>query len=406
MWPFVMLACYCAIPIFGPTEKNAWDELRHVFYVREFTTGEVYEHDAALDNPPYSTWARFYYDDQFYEVVIAKLDTFLELGVDEVERQPAVRRAILLRDLWPVFDAQIHTRLPFDGENSRYREASDAAKTRQIELRKRVAKVMRRLELSEQEVQELPDNLLAAAASAKIPVAFDIASAENGFIPADLFDETGPWVAIGQGKKTPGASSHAGRGARSVFVPYIRVSANRQDSLDFLTKYRKAPLSPPPGTLLALARRMTLPVSSGRIVATPVLESLQLAVVAPPKDYRFKFVLDRADLVAGRPGLRMLSGTDPVDAFGFESSGLHLMKPKYDSDGEMLVLGITAGQPAVTSLGHCAACHGTTVGARLFANGNGADFLIAPTTWNEQAQLIISLQEKNETWQAYRNLHK
>jgi len=57
-------------------------------------------------------------------------------------------------------------------------------------------------------------------------------------------------------------------------------------------------------------------------------------------------------------------------------------------------------------LGHCAACHGTTVGARLFANGNGADFLIAPTTWNEQAQLIISLQEKNDTWQAYRNLHK
>jgi len=93
---------------------------------------------------------------------------------------------------------------------------------------------------------------------------------------------------------------------------------------------------------------MALPVSSGRIRATPILESLQLAVVAPPKDYRFKFVLDRAELVAGRPGLRMLSSTDSVDAFGFESSGLHLLKPKYDSDGEMLVLGLTAGQPAVS----------------------------------------------------------
>ncbi len=251
MWPCVMFACFSAVPIFGPTEDNAWDELWQVFYVRQFTNGEVYEHDAALDNPPYATWSRFYYDDKFYERVSNKLDAFLKLGVDEVERQPAVRRAVMLRDLWPVFDAQIHSRLPFDGENPRYRTASDAANKRQAELRTRIAKVMRRLELSEQEAQQLPNNLEAAAASASIPAVFDAASADMGFISADLFDETGPWVAFGQGTKIPGASSHAGRGARSVFVPYIRVSANRRDSVEFLEKPRKSPLSPPPGTLLA-----------------------------------------------------------------------------------------------------------------------------------------------------------
>ncbi len=102
----------------------------------------------------------------------------------------------------------------------------------------------------------------------------------------------------------------------------------------------------------------------------------------------------------------MLSATDPVDAFGFESSGLHLIKPKFDSDGEMLVLGNTSGQPRVSSLGHCSACHGTTVGSRLFANGNGVNVRIAPTTWNEQARLILSLREKNESWQVYRNLRE
>jgi hypothetical protein len=401
-----MLACCCAVPIFGPTGNDAWDELRQIFYVRQFTTGEVYEHDASLDNPPFSTWARFYYDDKFYKHVTDKLDAFLKLGVDELERQPAIHRAVLLRDLWSVFDAQSHLRLPFDGENPQYRTASDAAKNRQAELRTRIAKVMRRLELSEDEARQLPDNLKAAAAAATFPAAFNVASADKGFIPVDLFDETGPWVAIGQGKKVPGASSHAGSGARSVFVPYIRVSPNRQDSLDFLAKYRKSPLTTPPGTQLALARRMALPASSGRIVTTPVLESLQLIVVAPPNDYRFKFVLDRAGLIAGRSGLRMLSATEPVDAFGFESAGLQLMKSKFDSDGEMLVLGQIAGQPTFTSMGHCAACHGPTVGARLFANGNGAHLRIAPTTWNEQAQLILSLQEKVESWRAYRKLRE
>ena len=98
----------------------------------------------------------------------------------------------------------------------------------------------------------------------------------------------------------------------------------------------------------------------------------------------------------------MLSATDPVDAFGFESGGLHLMRPKFDSDGEMLVFGSIRGQPTLPSLGNCAHCHGPTVGARLFANGNGRDSWIGATTWSKQAELILSLQEQKESWQTYR----
>ena len=164
MWPFVILTCLGALPLFGPTKDNAWDELRQAFYTRQFTTGEVYEHDAALDGPPYSTWARFWYDDEFHEQVAGKLDAFLKLGVDEIEQQPAVRRAILLRDLWAVFDAQFNMRQPFDGQNSKISNSIRSRKNSAGRGSRESCQNHAPSRAYGAGTQQLPDNLQAAAA--------------------------------------------------------------------------------------------------------------------------------------------------------------------------------------------------------------------------------------------------
>jgi hypothetical protein len=403
MWPYLLVAWCGAMPIYNATSDNPWDELRNVFYVRRFSNGDIYEHDVSLDSPPWTTWAPFHNDEKFYGNVVAKLDAFLGQTAEQVEKQPTVRRAIMMRDLWPVFEAQAKTDL------------TDAGAERRAELRRRLSKVMRRLELTEDEAQHLPNNFQAALDEKLFATEFDPAAPERGFLPADLLDEAGPWVAFGRSRKA--VPEHAGAAGafvgalhhlhvanyRSIFVPYIRVSADRRQTLDYL-KQPETLAAVPPGTLLALVRHTALPTASGRVVITPIMESLQLIVVAPPKDQRFKFVLDRAELIAGRPGLRMLSERDPIDAYSVEAGGHFLKAPsKYDSDGEMLVFGRMTGRPTDSSLANCTICHGPTVGTRLFANT--LDGIATPMTREAQSQAILSFKEKSASWGLYRDLH-
>ena len=390
MWPCLLLACCGAAPIFDARPDNPWDELRQVFYSHRFTNGEIYEHDVSLDSAPWSNWAPFYNNEQFYSRVVAILDAFLELPADEVEKQPAVRRAILLRDLWSVFDAQTQNDLTKPG----------VAADRQTALRERLAKIMRRLELAEREITELPDNFKAAIVEKTFATDFDPQSPEKGFLPPDLFDEGGPWVAIARGKKTPGAAMHLQScDYRSIFVPYIRVSADRQRTLDFLERYRKSPMVPA-GAQLALVRRTALPTTSGRIMATSITESLQIMIIDRASRPRFKYVLDRKELMAGRPALRMLTKEDQVDAYSSEAGGLFTHDTKNDADGEMLVLGRQTGPITESSLGYCCACHR---GSRLFANFGDSSFVV-PTTLADQTKIILSLKERQPNWKVFSHL--
>ncbi len=403
MWSQIFVLCLSATPIFGESAENPWDELRQVFYTRHFSTGEIYEHDVSLDGPPFRTWARFYNDEPFHASVIAKLDAFLAQPAELVEQQPPVRRAILLRDLWPVFEAQMNPRLA----NGKDGVKPDDAAGRQTAIRDSLAKVMRRLELSAYEAKQLPDNYQATLEAKTFATGPNAESPEAGFLPRDLFAENGPWVPIARGKRSLGGLHHAlTANYRSIFVPYIRVSDDRAETLKYLEQFRKARLAPPQSTLLALVRRTALPTSGGEVVATPIVESLQWSVVDAPRDRRYKFVLDRAEAVAGRPSLRMLTKADTIDAYSLESGGMFTHDPhQYDTDGEMLVFGRRVGHPKTSSLEHCTACHSSTVGTRLFAN-TGDDATPLPTTWTDQTDEILSLKQKSPVWQLYLKLRK
>jgi hypothetical protein len=268
-----------------------------------------------------------------------------------------------------------------------------------------LAKIMRRLELQNDEARRLPDNFQAAVASKEFAAGYDPTSPEAGWLPPDLFDETGPWVAIGRGAKGLGAQQHASAARnRSIFVSYIRVSANRQETLRFLARYLQArgDVVVPEGTFLALTRRTAIPTSDGKIAVTPLLESLELVVRAPRKDNRIKFKLDRGKLLAGAPGLRMLTKDDDVDPFSSEAIRSE-ERVRYDADGEKLVLGRYVGRPNLeASLHNCVSCHGQH-SFHLFANSSIPAIPMA-TTWAAQTQTILEQKENSPDWKLYQTL--
>lgn len=391
MWPYlVLLACCGGGPLYDPQPDHPWNEVHHVFYARRFSNGEVYQHDAAFD-PPWTTWSRFYNDEEFHRRVITILDSFLKQTEESVERQPAVRRAILLRDLWPVFDAQ--TKLPND----------KTVRDRQKAIRERVAKVMRRLELSEEEAQQLPDNFRLECDRKTFPATFDPDSPESPFLPPDLFDKEGSWVPIAPRRNAIAANDHLRQAEfRSIFVPFVRVSADRKTTLDALRQYshpvKRVPL--PKGTMMVLVRRTVLPSTSGDVIATPLVESLQLIVVDQPQDRRFKFVMDRAALLAGGRGLRAVARDETLDAWGFGNLRPHA--PRKDTDGDFLVLGEFAGPASrgLIALQICAVCHGAK--GQLFANSCSATSPVEERPFDDQVRAILSQKSQSDTWDIYK----
>src|SRR5262249_28678470 len=152
----------------------------------------------------------------------------------------------------------------------------------------------------------------------------------------------------------------------------------------------------PKGSMMALVRRSALPCKSGELIPTPLVESLQLIVVDQPHDHRFKFVMDRAALLAGGRGLRAVTKDETLDAWGFGNLFPH--EPRKDTDGDFLVLGEFAGPASrgFKALNTCAACHGNK--GRLFANSGLHQSRVEERPFAEQVRAILLQKSQSESW--------
>src|SRR5688500_2815632 len=78
LWAFVpvLLTAAAALagePLFDSQRGHAWDQARDVFYVRRFSTGEVFEHPHA-STPPWHEYTPFVSNAAFHEKVVSLLD--------------------------------------------------------------------------------------------------------------------------------------------------------------------------------------------------------------------------------------------------------------------------------------------------------------------------------------------
>lgn len=238
--------------------------------------------------------------------VVEALEAFLDSGAASLIHDP-VRRAVFQRDLWAVFDWLSHEPSP------RGRKASDAAeRALRASLQRQLARVIGQVALSDEEIRALPDNYAQAAAAGTYPADPGDLAGDGPVLPVDLLAPVGDWVALEaptdasflNGSLVPiHAESFEGRSAFSVHLKLPGGRAKTVEYLEHLSSFDAprvvAPpdvvqsyevgqlpkpvlvLNPetpqlPPGSAIALVRRMLLIDRQGRLAVSALVESVQI----------------------------------------------------------------------------------------------------------------------------------
>lgn len=390
-------------PIYGNSAGHPWDVLHETFYVRRFTTGETYYHRLSF-HPPWDRFSPFVQREEVFETVIHQLAAVERMPREQMEDADPIRRLIFFRDLWAVF------------ENIWVAPVKDDAQAlaRRDEIRGRLAQIMKRLELTEREIVALPDTLSLLRAKQDFPETFNPKDPDRPFLPTNLLDDASDWVTFKVGKRAViGAPRHQDSvNQRSLFTVHLLVPKGRKTGEELLAESRKQFLRTnsvdfPTGTIRALLRRAVAASTEGKLIVTNVVESVQLIVTLGPgvlQDHRQKFVLDRSDFLAGKPGLRRLTLNTPVDAFSFEGAAFGMpFEPRYDKDGEMLVFGSGTGRRQESSLNSCFMCHGPrsrTLYANSFAGAIGGNL----SDNVELARHLETTKAASDGWREYLKL--
>lgn len=352
-------------------------------------------------------------DAAFHEQVLARLEAVEKLPPAQMEEQPASRRLILLGDLWPVFDG-LHRALV---ETPRDKVATAKAVARRDELLRLLARVMKRLELTEEEVRALPNAFRTLGEKKLYRKAFDPSSGSEPFFPTDLLDKDGPWVTYSSEREpSAGGLAHMDRvNHRSVFTLHLRTPDGRDGGVKFLKDFTKTEgrQAVPPGTKLALLRRALVPTRSETLLVSPFVESLQLIAVTPLEDQRFKFTLDRKEFLTGGAGMKLLGKDDPVDTSSFESfiiqSRIMSTLPREPGPpSESLIAGqYRTLREIPSSLGICAECHSIATRNNIFGSrgpANAAKAAYLQSDPDEAAATIVKKKEATEEWKSYLRL--
>jgi hypothetical protein len=305
-----------SVGLFERDPNGVWNRVHRCLLVRTSADSKEYG-DETLDPLLWRETKHLLTGDS-HRLALNCLDEFLRTHAEQQVRDP-VRRAIFLRDLWAVFDWSAR-----DGGNYELERR---------ELQVRLAEVLRRVAPAAAELAALPDNYEAAIKAKAFAADYDPANPHTPFLPPDLFDPHGAWVCFTLRGYGPVASQHVGAfGARSRFLVFMRLPGGRAATLAYLRTLwgfpeplaingfanRKVPQFPA-GTMFAFARQMNLFDASGKLVSTPVTESLQIRVyhrvtTGPGAENAhngpssgdqdsFEFRFARRALVAGRLGL-------------------------------------------------------------------------------------------------------
>jgi hypothetical protein len=344
-----------AVAIYDPNPNQLWNRLHSAIFIREDLPSTRLVPDA-LDPP---LWSRSTYllSKPSHDKILRVLDEFLQAHAERLIRDP-LKRTILQRDLWSVFDWTVAREPNRPGKPEYAKE--------KLELQARLAEVLRRVALTPEEIRALPENYAQAAASGQFSKGYDPAHRDRAFLPPELFDPLGPWIEIsGQGgSQEPVAIGHASTFSRSSFLVFVRLPGGRKTTFDYLRTLWEFPepwigrpdqanAEPdqtvenphlpqfPAGTQVALVRQMMLFDTDGKLEGTPITESVQIrvyrnitstgpvadlgsgfagAIAKSGQDF-FQITLRRPLLFAGAAGGLQATGRDEKEFSIFNNSG-------------------------------------------------------------------------------------
>ena len=276
--------------IYPADPEHLWNPLHDAMLVRD---GVEPGERIGVDSVDPILWAntKHLLSGESHRRAIATLDEFLAARGHKLIDDP-LKRAILQRDLWAVFDWSCG-----DGRRERTFTAERAA------LQARLAKAIGRLALTREQIAALPDTYAAAVASGRFAAAPDEDDPHAPFLPPDLLDPAGPWLNLFRPGEGIAASLHVRSfGGRSTFEALLRHPAGREAGIKYLQRLSEFPepyvsvrddsdragrhqlvLNPalpqlPRGTQVALLRRAMLIDTAGELAPTKLLETVQLRV--------------------------------------------------------------------------------------------------------------------------------
>jgi hypothetical protein len=277
--------------IYDSNPKHLWNRLNQTLFERTAADGKKY----GLDELDILYWANTtnLLSHSSRQAAFAVLDEFIKTHGEKLISDP-VKRALLQRDLWQLFD---WTTFHHERPNDIHRSFSKNFPLVTSELQSRLAIMIRRLALTSNEIAALPDNY-APADDKRLPE-----------LPHHLFDTNGDWVTLGISRYISDvAPTHSHNfGARSGFSILLHVPENRPAAISYLDQLRNFaqenrswvyrtnrntsgfanapkellvlnPATPqfPTNTEWALVRRMCLIDSQGNIQLSPLIENIQV----------------------------------------------------------------------------------------------------------------------------------
>ena len=369
-----------SVTLYDPDPAHIWNRLHAALFVRQAPSGTSYGQDS-LD-PLLWGFSTHLLEPRSHSRAVRILDEFLQTHAENLIRDP-VKRAILQRDLWAVFDWSVARQPDNEGEPTYGAEKH--------ELQTRLAEVLRRLALTPKEIETLPENYAQAVASGQFASAYDAAHPDHAFLPPDLLDSRGPWVWLPSWNapyhsSDPAAIEHVTSfSGRSRFLILMRLPGGRKATYDYFRELWNFPepwiartdapnqtdLNPalpsfPAGTQVALVRQMTLFDNQGNLVPAPITESVQIRVYRSVTDDNpilpgnfesavrrsgqdgYEIRLSRPQLFAGKSGGLRAIARDEKDFAIFNAMGFD------EVDDPNLPIRLSKGPTVVQS---CIECH-------------------------------------------------
>jgi hypothetical protein len=205
-----------------------------------------------------------------YKKFNAALDAFGALPRKKIEAYSDVKRALLQRHLWAVFDATTPHR------NPQFRNVVRSHSANRAEAQKKLATLIRRLALTKAQILALPDTRAATVKSAGFPQRHDPKDPFKPFLPADLYAKESSWVCLGKVSRPVPAVHHSGTNQwRSAFLPFMRAPGGRKETLKCIERHNNKKVFPV-GTQFALITQTFLISDEGEMILSPLISEIQL----------------------------------------------------------------------------------------------------------------------------------
>ncbi|MBI4219289.1 MAG: hypothetical protein HY682_04020 [Chloroflexi bacterium] len=371
--------------VYDPDPEHLWNRLFRTLFRRVTADGKEYGNDT-LDPLLWRDTSHLLSGPSHSEAM-APLDEFLSTSGEQQVRDP-VRRAMLQRDLWAVFDW-------LTVRSDTYPEQRQA-------LKSRLASAIRAVALTRDEINSLPDNYQAAVTSGRYPSSHSGCYLGPPFLPPGLPDASGGWVGLGR-QGGPIAISHVQDAhflGRSAFLTYVRVPGGRDATLRFVEQMTaRTADAVPVGTEVALVRRMLLVDDTAEIVATPIVEEVEIRrfnFSLPGSQDFYNFTRDRNTLVAGVGG------------------GLHLVDREFllfsSHEVDVFDIGPDAGRHQATVPASCQACHAhpslansavqsiLSYSRALFPAQDGQPTVVEVSSLEAETQAVIEWKVRQSSW--------